>query len=167
MQTCGEAGATAIHILSVKASIPSIVTKIDARVIRHDPSYGLSTLFFGDGELRVPLIAAPVGSGVRVAIDARDVSIALTRPMDVSITNRIPGTIAVIQPLHLPYVRVTFDLGATRLDALVTTESVERLALEVGLGAWVMIKSVAIGEDAIEAANLPVPRRWPSADKAD
>ena len=85
----------------------------------------------GDGELRVPIVAAPVDSGVKVTIYARDVSIALSRPMDVSITNRLPGTIVAIEPLALPYVRVTLTL----LYALVTTESVERLGLELGLRA--------------------------------
>ena len=128
-------------------------------MLRHDPNYELSTLFFGDGELRVPLIAAPVDTGVRVTIDARDVSIALPRPMDVSITNRLPGTIVTIEALTLPFVRVTFNLGATRLDALVTTESVEPLGLEIGLRARVMIKTVAIGKDLIATADLPKPRR--------
>lgn len=142
-----------------KSRTRTVATTLDARVLRHDPTYGLSTLFFGDGELRVPLVAAPVDTGVRVTIDARDVSIALSRPMDVSITNRLPGTIVAIEPLTLPFVRVAFDLGSTRLDALVTTESVERLGLEVGLRAWVMIKTVAIGENPIETADLPKPRR--------
>jgi molybdate transport system ATP-binding protein len=115
----------------------------------------------------VPLVAAPVDSGVRVTIYARDVSIALSRPMDVSITNRLPGTIVAIEPLALPYVRVTFDLGATRLDALVTTESVERLGLERGLRARAMIKTVVLGKDAIEADRLPEPRRWPATDRTD
>jgi molybdate transport system ATP-binding protein len=121
-------------------------------------------LFFGDGELRVPLVTAPIDSGVRLTIDARDVSIALSRPMDVSITNRIPGTIVAIEPLALPYVRVRFDLGCTRLDALVTKESVERLGLEPGLRAWAMIKTVAIGKDAVKVADIPKPRRWPVVD---
>jgi molybdate transport system ATP-binding protein len=121
-------------------------------------------LFFGDGELRVPLVTAPIDSGVRLAIDARDVSIALSRPMDVSITNRIPGTIVAIEALALPYVRVTLDLGSTRLDALVTKESVERLGLEPGLRAWAMIKTVAIGKDAVKVADIPKPRRWPVVD---
>ncbi len=146
---------------------PSLATILNARILRHDSVHGLSTLYFGDGELRVPLVAAPVDTGVRVTIYARDVSIALSRPMDVSITNRLPGTIVAIEPLALPYVRVTFDLGATRLDALVTTESVERLGLERGLRAWAMIKTVAIGKDAVEADRLPAPRRWPAADKTD
>ena len=120
---------------SPQSKAPTLVTRLNARMIRHDVAYGLSTLFFGDGELRVPLIAAPIDSGVRVAIDARDVSIALSRPMDVSITNRIPGSIAVVEPLTPPYVRVVFNLGSTTLDALVTSELVERLGIEVGLRA--------------------------------
>jgi len=140
---------------------------LDARIIRHDAAYGLSTLFFGDGELRVPLIAAPIDSGVRVTIDARDVSIALSRPMDVSITNRIPGAIVTIEPLAPPYVRVVFDLGSTSLEALVTTESVERLGLEAGLRAWAMIKTVAIGKVSIAAAATPQPRRWRALDIPD
>jgi molybdate transport system ATP-binding protein len=140
---------------------PSFATVIEARVLRHDPHYGLSSLMFADGELRVPIVSAPVGSGVKVRIYARDVSVALTRPMDVSITNRLPGTITTLEPLALPFVRVTMSLGATSIDALVTTESVDRLALEPGLRAWAMIKTVAIGKEAVEAHHLPSPRRWP------
>ena len=139
----------------------TFTTTLNARVLRHDEVHGLSTLYFGDGELRVPLVAIPVNSGAKVTIYARDVSIALSRPMDVSITNRLPGTIVAIEPLALPYVRVTFDLGSTRLDALVTTESVERLGLEIGLRAWAMIKTVAIGKDAVEPDHPPEPRSWP------
>jgi molybdate transport system ATP-binding protein len=152
---------------SLAAKTPSFATTLNARVLCHDTVHGLSTLYFGDGELRVPLVAVPVESGVRVTIYARDVSIALARPMDVSITNRLPGTIVAIEPLALPYVRVTFDLGSTRLDALVTTESVERLGLENGLRAWAMIKTVAIGKDAVEPDHLPQPRHWPLGDKKD
>lgn len=146
---------------TLAAKTPSFATTLNARVLRHDEVHGLSTLYFGDGELRVPLAAVPVNSGAKVTIYARDVSIALSRPMDVSITNRLPGTIVAIEPLALPYVRVTFDLGSTRLDALVTTESVERLGLEIGLRAWAMIKTVAIGKDAVEPDHLPEPRSWP------
>lgn len=141
-----------------------LATRLEARVLRHDPAYGLSTLFFGDGELRVPLVPAPVDSGVVVVIEARDVSIALSRPMDVSITNRLPGSIVEMETLDLPYVRVTFDLGSTRLHALVTTESVERLALEIGLRAWAMIKTVAIVEVLPQSSSAPSPRRWPVGD---
>jgi molybdate transport system ATP-binding protein len=145
----------------------SLSTIVPARVLRHDPQYALSTLFFADGELRVPMVDAQVDAGVSVTIEARDVSIALSRPMDVSITNRLPGKIVEILPLDPPYVRVTFDLGSTRLHALVTLESVERLALEIDLSAWAMIKSVAIGPGAVRPSDLPRPRRWPASDSSD
>jgi molybdate transport system ATP-binding protein len=156
----GEASQAAVTPVILSTIVP-------ARVLRHDAHFGLSTLFFADGELRVPMVEAPVDAGVSVTIEARDVSIALSRPMDVSITNRLPGRITEILPLDPPYVRVTFDLGSTRLHALVTLESVERLALETGLSAWAMIKTVAIGPGAIRPSELPRPRRWPASDSSD
>jgi molybdate transport system ATP-binding protein len=165
-QTCLGYTMTTLRSPLSKSKTPSFATTLNARVLRHDPDLGLSTLFFADGELRVPLVDAPVDSGVKVTIYARDVSIALSRPMDVSITNRLPGTILVVEPQALPYVRVVLNLGVTQLDALVTTESVERLGLEPGLRAWAMIKTVAIGKVAVEA-DLPQPRRWPVVQKTD
>ena len=161
-------GDTMSSQASATEGVPAnLTTMLPARVLRHDAEYGLSTLFFADGELRVPMVEAPVDAGVSVAIEARDVSIALSRPMDVSITNRLPGRIVEILPLELPYVRVTLDLGSARLHALVTNESVERLALEEGLRAWAMIKSVAIGGGAVRPSEVPRPRRWPAADNPD
>jgi molybdate transport system ATP-binding protein len=140
---------------------PVLQTALSARVLRHDLAAAMTTLHFEDGELRAPLIDHPQGAGVSVSIDASDVSIALSRPMDVSITNRLPGEIVEIAPLDPPYVRVTFDLGKTRLHALVTGESVERLALVPGLRAWVMIKAVAIAELSLPPDRAPRLRPWP------
>lgn len=126
----------------------------------------LTTLFFGDGELRVPIIDYPIGSGVIARINARDVSIALSRPMDVSITNRLPGEIAELAYLTPPYVRATVSLGTTCLHALVTRESVERLALAPGLSAWVMIKAVAISGRELKPNLAPLPRPWPLGQRS-
>lgn len=145
-----------------QTSRPVLVTKLSALVLRHEAEMGLTTLYFEDGELRIPLIEAPENSSVTVRIDASDVSIALSRPMDVSITNRLPGRITELAYLDAPYVGVRFDLGKTRLHALVTRESVERLALVPGLNAWVMIKAVAISRRALKLDPAPRPRPWPS-----
>jgi molybdate transport system ATP-binding protein len=101
---------------TVGVKTTAFATTLDARVLRHDEVHGLSTLYFGDGELRVPLVAAPVNSGMKVTIYARDVSIALSRPMDVSITNRLPGTIVAIEPLALKTVAI--GKNAVRPDHL-------------------------------------------------
>ncbi len=135
-----------------------ISTTLQARVLHHHPKMGLTTLFLGSFELCVPKVDAEPGTGVAVAISASDVSIALSRPMDVSITNRIPGTIVEVEYLDAPYARVAFDLGSCRLHSLVTWESVERLGLEPGLKAWAMIKTVAIERTNISAEGLPEPR---------
>jgi molybdate transport system ATP-binding protein len=133
-------------------------TTLFARVLHHNAGIGLSTLFFEDGELRVPKIDAVPGSGVAVEIDASDVSISLSRPMDVSITNRLPGTIVEVELLEAPYARVTIDLGVSSIHSLVTWESVERLALEPGVRAWAMVKTVAISKMDINPDELPLPR---------
>lgn len=143
------------------AARPALRTEIAARILRHDAAAAMTTLQFEDGELRAPLIDHPAGADVVVRIEARDVSIALSRPMDVSITNRMPGEIIEITPLEAPYVRVAFNLGHTRLYALVTGESVERLALAPGLRAWVMIKAVVIAGQSLRPDRAPKPRPWP------
>lgn len=140
-------------------------SRILARVTRQDPAIGLTSLWFGAGEFRVPHVEAEIGAVLALDIDARDVAVALSRPMDVSITNRFPGTIVAVERLAAPYARVAFDLGGHRLDALVTWESVDRLALEPGLKAWAMVKSVALAppRPAADAALLtpPEPAPWP------
>jgi molybdate transport system ATP-binding protein len=140
---------------------PQLETTVFARILSHDPELALTSLLFDDGELRLPMVNLPLGSSVVVKIDARDVSIALSRPMDVSITNRLPGAIDEIEYLTAPYVRATFSLGKTRLHSLITRESVVRLALVPGLKAWAMIKAVAITGRGVRPDRAPQPRSWP------
>ncbi|WP_395664742.1 TOBE domain-containing protein [Methylocella sp.] len=156
------AGGDAASPKTARNARPLLAAILVARVLRHDPVAAMTTLFFEDGELRAPLIDDPVGATVEVRIDASDVSIALSRPMDVSITNRMPGEIVEIEWLAPPYVRVTFSLGSTRMHSLVTGESVERLALVEGLRAWVMIKAVAISGQDLSRLRSPERRPWPS-----
>jgi molybdate transport system ATP-binding protein len=149
------------EVKAERSPAPRLTTLLSARVLRHDPELALTTLFFGDGELRVPHVPLPIDAGVRVKIAARDVSIALSRPMDVSITNRLPGEIAEIEMLTPPYVRATIAIGATHLHALVTRESVARLALVPDLRVWAMIKAVAISGRLLKPDLVPRPRAWP------
>ena len=113
-------------------------------VAGHDDPMRLTRLEFDGGELSVPRVALDVGMRVRVQIKARDVAISLSRPMDVSITNRLPGQLIAITRGDGPYVEVTIDVGETKLLALITGEAASRLALEPGLKVWALIKSVAV-----------------------
>ncbi|MFG1229341.1 molybdenum ABC transporter ATP-binding protein [Xanthobacter wiegelii] len=121
-----------------------IGTILDCIVTAHDPDLSLSTVSFAGGELRVPLVDRPVGAPTRVRIRSRDVSLSLSRPMDVSVTNRISGTIASITRAEGPFSEVELALAAGRLGSLVTQESVLRLGLEPGMQIWAMIKAVTV-----------------------
>jgi molybdate transport system ATP-binding protein len=150
-----------LEIPKTRSVRPVLSAMMSARVLTHDLDLALTTLLFADGELRVPIIDSPLDSAVRVRIDAQDVSIALSRPMDVSITNRLPGRIAELEPLTAPYVRATCDLGRTQIHALIMGESVDRLALVPGLKVWVMIKAAAIAGPDLKPDLAPRPRPWP------
>jgi len=119
-------------------------TILDCVVKSHDEALALSTLTFAGGELRVPLVDRPVGAPVRARVRSRDVSLSLSRPMDVSVTNRLAGTIRSIRREGGPYANVEVALPAGKLNSMVTLESVERLALEEGMAVWAMIKAVAV-----------------------
>ena len=119
-------------------------TIIDCTVTAHDPEFGLSTVAFADGELRVPLVGRTVGAPARARIRSRDVSLSLSRPIDVSVTNRLAGTIARITREEGPFADVEVSLASGRIHALVTQESVQRLALEPGMTVWAMIKAVTV-----------------------
>jgi len=111
-------------------------------------NYGLSTLFF-----------AMVSCGCRwstlrrrrrsSSLTRATFSIALSRPMDVSITNRLrerSSRSPHCNGLCARRLRFLFSV----LYALVTTESGRTAGSGVrGLRAWAMIKTVAIGEDSV------------------
>ena len=122
---------------------------IECVVARHDDEMALSTLGFPGGQLRVPRVELDPGTRVRVRIRSRDVAISLSRPMDVSITNRLPGTLLSLVPGEGPYVDVTIDVGGAILQALITRESAARLGLEPGLEVWALIKSVAFDSRSV------------------
>jgi molybdate transport system ATP-binding protein len=140
---------------------------LDCTVLQHNDDYALTTLRFTDGQLRVPRIDLDPGCAVRVRIRARDVALALSRPMDVSITNKMPGRIARITPREGPYADVAVDLGSTSLRALVTRESCDRLGLQQGTAVWVMVKSVALDSRSVGFNRRPRPDVAPELPAAD
>ncbi|MFM9881169.1 MAG: molybdenum ABC transporter ATP-binding protein [Burkholderiaceae bacterium] len=126
-------------------------------VLAHDAPLHQSTLGFAGGQLRVPLVDLPPGQALRVRLRARDVSLALTEPQGISITNRLPGVITALLPRDAPYVDVSVRVGAQAassvnrsvIRALVTQESVQRLGLQVGLPVWALIKTVAMDSRSV------------------
>jgi molybdate transport system ATP-binding protein len=116
---------------------------LDARVFGHDERDDLTTLDFAGGQLIVPQVTAPVGTAVRLRVQARDVSIALTPPQGISTLNVLRGMIKEIGSDAGPQVNVLIDVGSV-IAARLTRRSVRELALAPGREAYALIKSVAV-----------------------
>ncbi len=125
----------------------------DARSVLHgqvsacDDRYQLLELTLAGSvlKLRVPHAALPLGQQVRVAVQARDVSLALEKPQHSSVLNQLPARIEAIEPGNHPaQTLVRLALGDNALLARVTRYSADQLQLQPGLNVWVQIKAVAL-----------------------
>ena len=125
----------------------------DARSVLHgqvsacDDHYQLLELTLAGSvlKLRIPHAALPLGQQVRVAVQARDVSLALEKPQHSSVLNQLPARIEAIEPGNHPaQTLVRLALGDNALLARVTRYSADQLQLQPGLEVWVQIKAVAL-----------------------
>ena len=151
------------HIMSLPEHSPLVGryeagAVIDCAVAQHDDRYGMTTLHFADGQIRVPRVDLATGTPVRVRIRARDVALVLTQPVDVSITNQLAGHVLSMTPREGPYVDVAVDLGSTSIRALITRESCDRLQLAIGTRVWAMVKSVALDSRSVGFARQARPK---------
>jgi molybdate transport system ATP-binding protein len=120
---------------------------IAARVAAADERFALTSLEFPGGILRVSRIAAVPGTEVRVRIRARDVSLALARPADISVLNIFEGTVKEIatdpEDPSGAQLDVRLDIGVP-LWARITRLSANDLGIAPGRRVHALVKSVAI-----------------------
>ncbi|MDB5811286.1 MAG: molybdenum transporter ATP-binding protein [Betaproteobacteria bacterium] len=119
-------------------------TVIDAEVVSHDLQYRLTTLNFAGGQLVVPGVDAAPGQSIRLRIRARDVSIALTRPHDVSTLNVLQGRVVSATANADSGCDLQIDVGGVKLAARVTRLSVDRLKLAPGRDVFALIKAIPL-----------------------
>jgi molybdate transport system ATP-binding protein len=122
---------------------------IEARVVAQDLESGLAQLEFAGGVLHVPDVDALTGETVRVRIRARDVSLALTRPEDVSILNMLPGTVAELGAATGASLDVRLDIGGSAVLARITQHSAARLGLAPGKPVFALIKAVSLDRHSV------------------
>jgi len=120
---------------------------ITARVADTDEGFALTSLDFPGGTLRVSRVAAPLGTEVRVRIRARDVSLSLSRPPDISVLNIFEGTVEEIagdpEDPSGAQLDVRLDIGVP-LWARITRRSANDLGIAPGRRVHALVKSVAI-----------------------
>ncbi|MEX5341432.1 molybdenum ABC transporter ATP-binding protein [Pseudomonas sp. I2] len=121
---------------------------LEGVVVGHDPHYELFDLRLpgNDGPvLRIAHPAQVVGSTLRLKVQARDVSLALTADGASSILNRLPVRVRECRPADNPaHVMVSLDAAGNALLARITRYSADQLGLHPGQALWAQIKSVAL-----------------------
>ncbi len=126
------------------------VSVIEARVQRHDESYGLTVFAHPAGSLSVPGVIGTVGAPCRLLVRASDIALALQQPREVSFRTVLAGTVTDIGRDAGPIGRVEIALrGEGRLVALVTRQAIDELRLRPGSEVFAMVKASAMDERSI------------------
>jgi molybdate transport system ATP-binding protein len=110
---------------------------------------GLTRLEGAAGTLRVPVLASPPGTRLRLLVRAREVMVATERPRGLSALNILPGTVASVTP-DGGAALVRIACGQTAILARITAHSAAALGLAPGRPVHAVVKSVAI-EDGTRA----------------
>jgi molybdate transport system ATP-binding protein len=116
---------------------------IDTVVAEQDERDFLTRLSFKGGDLWLPRLYLTIGTSLRIRIRARDVSIALIPPADISILNVFAGEVIEVGEDDGPQVDVLLDIGAP-LWARITKRSQRELNIAPGRIVHAMIKAMAV-----------------------
>ncbi|SEQ61348.1 molybdate transport system ATP-binding protein [Azotobacter beijerinckii] len=118
---------------------------VESRVAEHDDRYHLTRLEFPGGAVLVARRPEALGQRLRLRVHARDVSLALHRIEDTSITNVLPATVREVVEADTPaHVLVRLDAEGTPLIARITRRSCDQLDIAPGKRMWAQIKAVAL-----------------------
>ena len=92
----------------------------------------------------VPMQSAAIGQALRIRVQARDVSLTLSRQTDTSILNILEARVSAVSNDSPGQTMVALDVGGTPLLARITSRSAKALGLATGLEVFVQIKGAAI-----------------------
>jgi molybdate transport system ATP-binding protein len=122
------------------------------------PDYGVTLLDHPAGVIVAPGRVEPTGdggAGLRVAIRATSVTLAVGRPGNMSVRSALAGTVTRIEADGGPFALVTVTLeGGDRVRAYATRLGVDALGLGVGDAVQALIKAVAIEEGGVPGLRL-------------
>ncbi len=117
---------------------------IEARAVRYDEEYDLTSLEFNGGQITVAGRAASMEEIVRLQIAARDVSLTLEQQHNTSILNILPAVVEDIYENSRASVTVKLSANGVPLLCRMTRKSAQELGLKAGLSVFAQVKSVAL-----------------------
>ncbi|WP_119392908.1 molybdenum ABC transporter ATP-binding protein [Taklimakanibacter lacteus] len=118
----------------------------------YDEKYQLTQVSHPAGRITLPGRLAPDADPVRIVIRAIDVTLALSKPRELSIRTALPGKVSAIsEPLGAVVMVEVALAGGEVLAAAVTRKAADELGLGEGDQVYCLIKSVSI-DDRLMAA---------------
>lgn len=121
----------------------SAATVWQVLVAEQEVDYQLTRVEFAGGSLSIPVVAAEIGTPLRVQIYARDVSIALEAPTATSILNVLPAIITGMAEGRSGQSVIRLQVGKQTLLAHITRKSVLLLGLQIDMAVYVQIKGTS------------------------
>lgn len=122
---------------------------VRATISHHDDRYGITALSFSGGTLLVARVNLPAGAAVRLRIPARDVSLAIAPPQQVSIRNILPVRVISLAPSSDHLIDVMLDCGGTVIWSQITSLAQSTLMLAAGMQVFALFKAVTIAREDI------------------
>ncbi|MGE3876965.1 MAG: molybdenum ABC transporter ATP-binding protein [Parvibaculaceae bacterium] len=134
------------------------VSVLMAEARRYDEKYQLTEARHPAGTITLPGRIGRKGERLRIVIRATDVTLAASKPRELSIRTVLDGRISTIGESKGPVVMVDVTLeGGDRLTAAVTCKAIDELGLDSGDQIFCLIKSVSIDERLLAEAPPPSP----------
>ena len=117
---------------------------VDAVVTQVEPQYHLSHAEFAGGQISLLNPNLKIGQQVRVRVQARDVSLTLTRQQGTSVLNIFAATVIAISDDSPGQVMVALSAGGATLLARISQKSLFALDLQPGSPVFAQVKGVAV-----------------------
>jgi molybdate transport system ATP-binding protein len=115
-----------------------------------DTAYGLTEIKHPAGTIWLTGLVGPSGREARIVIKATDVTLAKSKPRDVSVRTTLAGKVGTIETGDGPLAGVTIELdGDGRLFAFATRKAIDDLKLKRGNRVYALVKTVALDERAV------------------
>jgi molybdate transport system ATP-binding protein len=98
----------------------------------------------------VPHVDAAIGERVRARIRARDVSLSIRKPAEISILNVLPARVAAIDENETgPIVDLQLAVGHSTLVARITRRSFRQLGIRTGQELYALVKAVSFDQRSV------------------
>jgi molybdate transport system ATP-binding protein len=138
--------AETLHVIDAHDRFGRI-SILTAKRGRHDPRYGVTELISPAGRIAIAGEAPGNDVTLRIVVHATEVTLALSRPRDISARTALEGKISTIEITSEPVAFAKVSLrGGEQLTAAITRKALDDLKLECGNRVYCLLKSVSIDE---------------------